>query len=850
MRSAWLLLPALAALCALAVGGLAGSPPAPGYVDGATWTKGLVEPASVEILPDGAAAVADISADSVTLFEPDGGVRWVVSGEFDHPSGLGGGPRGLWVADSGNHRLVLLAISDGALLSSIRLEPELHPIGVCVADEGRLWVAASPEDRLLLLAADGEVILDIRELGGEPLEGPRGLAPDGAGGAFVAETLAGRVLHVTSAGTLAGVLGEWGPREGQFYKPKDVAVLPDGALAVVDSHEGIVQLLERDGMFRQLLSGPDGPLRFSFPIGISAQGESVYIADAGTAEVRRLDRAGSAWLDGRFPPGGIGSGGPSVRDEDPSFACRQCHDGTRQLSVGNWDPDATNHPLVMEEEAEIPVRFRLSEQGDLLCHTCHAVHESTGGTSGPATVGDVVDFGLSRDIDQVSRFPGNDLCVECHDTYLDTETSHRRKSHPIGLEPPAGTSKDELVAGGARFEGERLVCMSCHPPHGAHADPLLITAASNGDLCTACHQDHASGVSRHAVDVEVDRITRGRVEAMGGVFADNGHLACLSCHDPHQSTSATLLRTSQSGTDACRACHLDQSRAIRDGGHGESSCEECHGMHTRPAGFGDGRRIAGLGPQMCLDCHADGSSEPQVSPGESHPMGNELEPGDHGSLPPFEGRIGCSTCHEAHGGNDLILRSDDGVASLCIECHPDQETVLGTDHDARIVPAGESAQACLSCHAAHGSDEPYLFGEVAVDGNPADERCLGCHDGSTEATEIVHYTHPDGLMLTVGGLPFRYSGPVPYFSPDGERTTNREVGEITCVSCHDPHRWRHDAQDRPGEVDGSELNSFLRDPDEIVHFCEVCHGLEGRPQFRFFHDDEYRQERQPGEELP
>lgn len=841
MRRALTILVGLTVLCLVGSRVLAESHSTTGYEIGASFKAGLGEPAAVDVLPDGAVVIADIARDSVTAFEPDGEVRWRVSDDLAHPAGIGVDPDGVWIADTGNHRLVLLAAQDGRQLAEIELDEDLEPVDVCVAEGGLLWIAAPAQDQILVMDTAGTVQLDLRELDGQPLQGPRGLVTDGDGGVYVAEVLAGRVLHIADDGTLRGTFGSWGPGAGRFYKPKDIVELADGAMAVVDSHKGAAQILEPDGTFRQLLSNATEPLLFDFPIGVAAHEGSLYVADAGAATVYRLDARGSAWNDGRFPPGGDLASHGTVRDADPSFVCRQCHDGTQVLAMGNWDPDATNHPLVLEEDDTVPDRFRLSEQDDMTCHTCHFVHGDTDGASAEVVLGEVVDFGLHRDGETTSRFPGNDLCVECHDTYLDTETSHRRKSHPIGLEPPRGTSADELIAAGARFEGEKLVCMSCHPPHGAHSDPLLVTAASNGALCTSCHEDHASGNSRHAVDVEVDRITLNRVESMGGAFAPNGHLTCLSCHDPHLSTSATLLRTSQSGTDACRACHVEESRAIRAGGHGDSACQECHGMHTRPGGFGDGQRREGVGPERCLDCHTDGNDDPQISLYESHPLGTDLEPGEHGDLPAFEGGIGCSTCHDSHAGTDYVLRGDDGVGPLCLQCHADKGTVLGTDHDATIVAAGGERRPCLSCHAVHGSAQDYLVTERTEGTNPANGRCLACHDGSTDAIEVEHYTHPEKLMLTVGGLPFRYSGPVPYYGPDGERTENREVGEITCVTCHDPHRWRHDAEDRPGEADGSELNSFLRDPDEIVHFCEVCHGVEGRPQLTFFHDDEYRE---------
>jgi len=828
-----------------------GSESVSGWEELEPWTDGLREPSAVQALEDGRVVVADLAADSVALYLPDGGVVWRVDEGLDHPSGLGLGPRGIWVADSGNHRLLLLDRQDGSRLATVELADELHPIDVCVAADGRVWVSATPENRLIVLDQAGAPEAVISELGGSPLSGPRGLAPDPSGGVYVTQALNGQILHLDGAGGQIGLLGRWGLGEGEFLKPKDASLMEGGDLLVVDSHRAIVQRLGPAGAFRQLISSASAPQLLDYPLGITSHGDRLYLADAGSHAVRVFQRSGQAWLGGRFPSAEARFQQRSVRDADPSFVCRQCHDGTSMLAEGNWDPLATNHPLAFDEDVVLPSHFSVSETGGLLCTSCHGVHapEPEHRLAGMAT--QVIDFGLGPETERVEATTGNEGCSECHPAYLDTEILYRRKSHPVGLGPPAGTSVELLAEAGARFDGESMGCMTCHPPHGAHADPLLIMAASQGELCTSCHSDHAAGESQHPVELEVDYIRRQAIVNIGGAFAPNGDLTCLSCHDPHQSSAGTLLRTGGAGTDACRSCHENESLQLASGGHGDTGCERCHGMHAAPRGLGDGARLAGVGPQSCLDCHADGSDSPQVDPRASHPLGDELEDGAHGVLPRLTGRLACNTCHAAHGGDPRLLRTGAQAAALCLQCHEEKATVQGTEHDAALVSAGGSDETCLSCHITHGSRERYQVAELRAGVNPADARCLTCHDGGTDATAITHYGHPEGLMLTTGGLPFRYGGPVPYYTPDGERTTNRKIGEITCGTCHDPHRWRHGADEKPGEVDGSEQNSFLRDPDEIVRFCEICHGLEGRPLLAFFHELEYRDDGEDsGEEQP
>ena len=842
----------IAALCglmtagaaALVAGALAGAEGTRGFADDVVWTEGFREPAAVEALSGGAVAVADYSAQSVTVLEEDGQIRWRVEDGLDHPSGLDSDETSLWVADAGNHRLLRLAQEDGDQLASIDLADELQPTDVAIATGGQLWVSSTPQDRLLLVDLEGTIIVSLEAAGDEPLQGPRGLLADSLGGVYVAEALGGRILHLDNQGALLETLGEWGLEEGNFVKPKDLAFLPDGDLVVVDSHQGVAQVVGLDGSFRRLVSGPDDVHRFEHVLGVAVSGDRVFIADAGAAGIRVLQAGGPAWLDGRFPAKEVVFRDFSVRDADPSGVCRQCHDGTRRLTAGNWDPGAENHPLDIDPDIDLPIRFARTENGHLLCRSCHQVHFASYSAAQTAREGRdvIVDFDLVEELEVVAPTGAdNGICMECHADYVDMEPAYRRQSHPVGLLPPEGAELETITDAGGRLDAGSVGCMSCHRPHGAGERRLLVIAANAGSLCLTCHADHAPGESAHPVGVEVDDSTRRRIIDMGGVVAEDGTLTCLSCHDPHQSAAGTLLRTAASGFNACRLCHTDEAEAMASGGHGEEGCSSCHGMHKTDTRRGRGARKANVGPQICLDCHTDRSSRPQVDLAATHPLGVDLRDKDHGSLPLVGGRIACTTCHEAHGADARLLRLGSDAGETCLECHEDKTTVRGTDHDARVVGVRKQTDTCLSCHDVHGSDNKHLIIAERTGENPASGRCLVCHDGSMEGpTPVEHYTHPEGLLLTTQGLPFRYDGPTPYYDPDGRRTTDRGLGTITCSTCHDPHRWKHDSDSKPGAVKGTEQNSFLRDPAQIIRFCTVCHGSEGRPMFRFFHKDSVR----------
>jgi len=823
---------------ALGAVGLAVGAGQPGYQRAASYTEGFREPAAVQALPDGAVAVADFSADAVTVLEPGGKRRWTVDRGLDHPSGLGLDDQGLWVADTGHHRVLLLDPATGRQQQVVQMDPGYQPTDVAPRSDGALWISATPQDHLLLVQPSGEVLLDLDRVKDGPLQAPRGLLADGQNGVYVAEALGGRVLHLDAAGVLVEALGSWGLGEGQFLKPKDVARGADGDLLVLDSHQAIVQVLDQQGQFRRLVASASGAIEFQHPLGLAVAGGDVFVADAGASAVQVYRRGGDLFAGGHFPSPEVLFRSTSIRDEDPSPLCRQCHDGTRRLTAGNWDPKAHNHPLKVGDGADVPAEVRRTNNGDLECFSCHAIHVRRDTTEHS----DMVDVGVPE-APTHDKVQDPDFCLECHADHLDPSPARHRKSHPVGLLPPPGAKIAALQAAGAVFDQGRVTCRTCHRPHGARYDHLLVRPADQGDLCLSCHTDHGKDQSHHPVLMKVDEQMRSKVLALGGVIGADGTLTCLSCHDPHQSTAATLLRTTGSGTTACKACHETQAVPLAQGGHARVDCEFCHGMHE-PAAVAPGAHRAGVGPQACVDCHTNGSEAPQIQLAAMHPIGVAVK-GAHGNLPLLDGKIGCDTCHEPHGANEYLLRAK-SVANTCLDCHPEKATVTDTNHDASVVPVAGSDQTCISCHHVHGAKGRYMLPITNHDVNPASGRCLRCHDGSTSAKNPGFTTHPTGLLLTATGLPFRYAGPVPYYGPDGERTTKGEAGEITCLTCHDPHTWKHDEDLHPGAGEGNEQNSFLRNPDDVAHFCTVCHGIDGRAYFRFFHTDQFRKDEPRG----
>ncbi|MCB0072171.1 MAG: TIGR03663 family protein, partial [Caldilineaceae bacterium] len=182
-----------------------------------------------------------------------------------------------YIADSGNHRIVVLA-PDGTFVRALGSFCELstgngcvdpdgagpletgdgqfnEPWGVAVDDAGQVYVADTWNGRIHVFDADGTF---VRKWGyfngtngelGDPyaLFGPRGIAVDGQGNLLVADTGNKRILQFTPAGELVNQVGGGGVILGRFEEPTDVAVDPrDGAIYVADAWNQRIQKLGPD----------------------------------------------------------------------------------------------------------------------------------------------------------------------------------------------------------------------------------------------------------------------------------------------------------------------------------------------------------------------------------------------------------------------------------------------------------------------------------------------------------------------------------------------------------------------------------------------------------------------------
>jgi predicted CXXCH cytochrome family protein len=255
------------------------------------------------------------------------------------------------------------------------------------------------------------------------------------------------------------------------------------------------------------------------------------------------------------------------------------------------------------------------------------------------------------------------------------------------------------------------VCARCHETQTALAVGEGGHAASLD--CIVCHADRRPGVfghghraiptsctNHHTVSVETHPVPArtlppGRTKRR-----------CLTCHDPHGSSNAHLIRT------AIRVGNRFRPIDFHDAGGAVA------GGFVDPAAPGHG---------LCEICHRDTRFFPASGRGESHFTGDCALCHDHGvGFQPVVSDANCTICHADETARlaKTSLHHDE-FTGHCSGCHAEAKAAPGPGHRttsacadchsaARVathVPPG-MAIVCTDCHEPHGSDNARLIRDV------------------------------------------------------------------------------------------------------------------------------------------
>jgi len=314
---------------------LAGSAGLAGSADGTNSLARFSNPSGVAVDNVGNVYVADSGNKIIRLITSEGAVTTLAGseGRFSYPFGVAvDSSNNLFVTDTLNNT-IWEAMTNGVLttLAGSAGQPGttdgtgsaarfFGPGGLTVDSAGNLYVADTGNNTIRKVTSGG-VVTTVAGSAGQSGSAddiisaaryflPNGVAVDGAGNVYVADTYNSTIRKMTSDGgvtTLAGSAGLTGITDGMggaalFNYPSGVAVDSMGNIYVADSGNNTIRKVTSSGMVTTLAGtaglsgitdGMGGAALFNYPSGVAVDSMgNVYVADSGNNTIRKVTSGG------------------------------------------------------------------------------------------------------------------------------------------------------------------------------------------------------------------------------------------------------------------------------------------------------------------------------------------------------------------------------------------------------------------------------------------------------------------------------------------------------------------------------------------------------------------------------
>ena len=537
-----------------------------------------------------------------------------------------------------------------------------------------------------------------------------------------------------------------------------------------------------------------------------------------------------------------------VLDPQSNDLCLACH--RDELAKHGRDGRLPKHgqsPKLTAAQRAVVANWqtRTGPDGELLCLSCHRVHNAQHDTP-------VLAF--------TPKY--GEVCGACHTA----QTAVAGTAHDLRTNKPDVKNRLGLTAAA----GE---CSACHLAHG-DARPAAAGPGDRAGVCSSCHSPEGCAADR-----------------LAGEPAHPAHNSnCQTCHDPHTRTQPQFLKQPES--ELCVSCHRHQSGvaggphdrskhadgAAHSGGDSASGsgaapgpgdsaggapsgaglCTSCHLAH----GGGDRRLLRHKPPAdaeahdgACLACHHHANWGMDSPIAALHPRG--IDPNLPASVQlvpssqPGKQQIGCRTCHDPHAGAKpehlARVKAGDPSAAVCLQCHQDKQYVRLTGHSAdNLQRFGFETDSCKPCHAMHAKPTeswgqvlsprfimPHVPENLRADVNAV--LCEACHRADGPAPARAVSTHPKVIMTntTAPGDP----GYLPLFNDKGQVDP---FGGVACRTCHVSHGRTDLLQQMAGNANltPAEQHAIRVQVRQFVepNICTECHKEQARTMFLNFHN--------------
>jgi ABC-type Fe3+ transport system permease subunit/DNA-binding beta-propeller fold protein YncE len=259
----------------------------------------FIYPRAIDIASDGSLFIVDktgriqrLTADGDFLTEFQ--MPLIEAGK---PTGLSFAPNGnLYVADTHYHRVVIFS-AEGKIIGQFGKFGQddgcfIYPTDVSFSGEGRIFVSEyGGNDRISVFSEKGDFLYCFGTPGNGPgqFSRPSALCVDGSRKhLYVADSCNHRIGIYNFEGKLLKYIGSIGREPGQLRYPYDLALLPDGCIAVCEYGNNRLQLFSPDGKSLGVYGGPGHQMgELAYPWGLAIDNkERVFIVDAGNNRIQ------------------------------------------------------------------------------------------------------------------------------------------------------------------------------------------------------------------------------------------------------------------------------------------------------------------------------------------------------------------------------------------------------------------------------------------------------------------------------------------------------------------------------------------------------------------------------------
>ena len=295
-----------------------------GFADGTGTAAQFWHPDGIAVATDGTIFVADRGNNRIRKITATGVVTTLAGSTQGFADGTGTtakfyAPRGLavdiagnvYVADTQNNRIrkitpagvvtTLAGSSTQGFAEGTGTAAKFNwPQGVAVDATGNVFVADTGNIRIRIITATGVVTTFAGNTVGTAdgigtaaqFDSPQGLAIDGAGTIFVADSYNNRIRKITALGVVTTMTGT----VGQFYYPHSLAVDAGGNLFVADTDNYRIRKITATGEITTYAGGTGGfadgtgtAAKFNEPAGISvATDGTIFVADRMNFRIRKI----------------------------------------------------------------------------------------------------------------------------------------------------------------------------------------------------------------------------------------------------------------------------------------------------------------------------------------------------------------------------------------------------------------------------------------------------------------------------------------------------------------------------------------------------------------------------------